>query len=158
MEFLLDNVRSVFNVGSIFRSADGAGVSHLYLGGITPSPGHKAMRKTALGAEEQIAWSVHRNGVQIAEELAGAGHTLWALEWTRESVDLFEAAEARGSGKLVVVLGNEVTGVDPGILSVCEQVVHIPMRGNKVSLNVATAMGIAAYALSAPTKLASSVR
>ncbi len=158
LEFVLDNVRSVFNVGSIFRSADGAGVSHLYLGGITPRPGHKAMRKTALGAEERIAWSAHRDSVLLAEELVRTGHTLWALEHTLDSVDLFDVAAKRGSEKLVVVLGNEVTGVDPGVLPFCDRVVHLPMRGSKASLNVATAMGIAAYALSAPVKLSSSAK
>lgn len=148
LAFLLDNVRSVFNVGSIFRSADGSGAGHLYLGGITPTPDHKAMRKTALGAEEWIAWSAHNNSVQLAEELANAGHTLWALERTRGSEELFTAALSRPSGSLVLVLGNEVAGVDPGILPFCERCVHIPMRGSKASLNVATAMGVAAYALS----------
>lgn len=149
LTLLLDNVRSVFNVGSIFRSADGAGATHLYLAGITPSPEHKAMRKTALGAEELISWSSHKNSVLLAEELVSAGHTLWALERTGGSSDLFEAARQRPRGSLVLVLGNEVTGVDPGVLALCEQAVHIPMRGSKASLNVATAMGVAAYALCA---------
>jgi 23S rRNA (guanosine2251-2'-O)-methyltransferase len=147
LSLLLDNVRSVFNVGSMFRSADGSGATHLYLGGITPTPEHKAMRKTALGAEESISWSAHRNSVTLAEELASGGHTLWALERTKGSQDLFAAATERPEGSLVLVLGNEVAGVDPGILPHCERCIHIPMHGNKASLNVATAMGIAAYAL-----------
>lgn len=147
LSLLLDNVRSVFNVGSIFRTADGAGATHLYLGGITPTPDHKAMRKTALGAEQWLGWSAHRNSVQIAEQLKGQGHVLWALERTRGSENLFEAVATRPTGSLVLVLGNEVAGVDPGILAFCERCVHIPMRGNKESLNVATAMGIAAYGL-----------
>lgn len=148
LALLLDNVRSVFNVGSIFRSADGSGAGHIYLGGITPTPDHKAMRKTALGAEESVSWSAHKNSVQLAEELAEQGHTLWALERTKGSDDLFTAASARPEGSLILVLGNEVAGVDPGILPYCERCVHIPMRGSKASLNVATAMGVAAYALS----------
>ncbi len=147
LSLLLDNVRSVFNVGSIFRSADGVGAGHIYLAGIAPTPDHKAMRKTALGAESWISWSAHKNGAQLAEELADRGHTLWALERTQGSEDLFVAAPKRPEGSLVLVLGNEVAGVDPGILRHCERCVHIPMRGSKASLNVATAMGIAAYAL-----------
>ncbi|MCP4446054.1 MAG: RNA methyltransferase [Myxococcales bacterium] len=116
LHLLLDNVRSIFNVGSVFRTADGAGTSHLYLGGITPGPEHKAMRKTALGAEELIQSSKHADSVQLAEELSETGHVLWALERTRGSVDVFEAASERPSGSLVLILGNEVAGVDPGIL------------------------------------------
>lgn len=148
LDLLLDNVRSVFNVGSIFRSADGAGVSHIYLGGITPSPQHKAMRKTALGAEEWIPWSAHANGARLARELVERGHTLWALERTASSVDLFKTAHERPLERFVLVVGNEVTGVDPGVLEHCDRTVHIPMRGEKASLNVATAAGIAAYAVS----------
>ncbi len=147
LSVLLDNVRSVFNVGSIFRTADGAGAIRLYLGGITPSPEHKAMRKTALGAEEWLPWSSHRSAVDVARDLKEAGQVLWALELTSGSENLFDAAEHRPSGPLTLVLGNEVTGVDPGVLAYCERCVHIPMRGQKASLNVATAMGIAAYAL-----------
>ncbi len=147
LALLLDNVRSVFNVGSIFRSADGCGATHLYLGGISPTPEHKAMRKTALGAEELIPWSRHYNGAELAEKLVGQGHTLWALERTKGSEELFVAAQTRPKGSLILVLGNEVAGVDPGILAHCQRSVHIPMHGSKLSLNVATAMGIAAYAL-----------
>lgn len=144
---LLDNVRSVFNVGSIFRSADGCGVKKIYLCGISPTPDHAAMKKTALGAEKTVEWHQHNNSVLLAQELVCAGQTLWSLECTADSTDLFVAAAERPATALTLVLGNEVTGVDPGLLALCERTVHIPMRGNKASLNVATAAGIAAYAL-----------
>ena len=149
LELLLDNVRSVFNVGSIFRSSDGAGVQGLYLCGITPTPAHKAMDKTALGAQARVRWTHHANARRLASDLLEAGKTLWALEHCKASVDLFDAAEPRPE-ELVLVLGNEVTGVDPGVLELCSLTLHIPMRGAKNSLNVATAMGVAAYALTAP--------
>jgi len=147
LELLLDNVRSVFNVGSIFRSADGSGISALHLAGITPTPDHKAMRKTALGAEERIAWSTHRDAVQCAKELVSQGYILWALECAAGAENIFDAAPKRPQGPLVLVLGNEVAGVDSAIIPYCEKTVYIPMHGHKASLNVATAMGIAAYAL-----------
>ena len=149
LELLLDNVRSVFNVGSIFRSCDGAGVQGLYLCGITPTPAHKAMDKTALGAQASVRWTQHANARHLASELVDAGKTLWALEYCMTSVDLFTAAPDRPDD-LVLVLGNEVAGVDPGVLELCSQALHIPMRGAKNSLNVATAMGVAAYALTSP--------
>jgi 23S rRNA (guanosine2251-2'-O)-methyltransferase len=147
MALLLDNVRSVFNVGSIFRSADGCGIRQIYLGGITPTPAHSAMKKTALGAEHTIAWRQHNSSITLAEELLAAGCVLWALEYTEDSVELTRTSLVEKPAKLVLILGNEVTGVDPGLLALCQRTLHIPMRGQKVSLNVATAAGIAGYAL-----------
>ena len=142
---LLDNVRSLFNVGSIFRSADGAGFEHLYLCGFTPTPANRKLAKTALGAEESVAWSHHRNAVELARNLVAAGAHLWALETTEDAAPLF-APDAPPT-PLVLVAGNEVTGIDPGLLSLCEQSIAIPMVGRKRSLNVATAFGIAAIVL-----------
>ncbi|HQY92973.1 RNA methyltransferase [Caldilinea sp.] len=142
---LLDNVRSLFNVGSIFRSADGAGLSHLYLGGVTPTPDHRKLAKTALGAEQHLSWSHHRNSVALAETLRASGHVLWALETGGAAVSIFDI-EAPPL-PLVLVVGNEVTGVDPDLLALCARCVSIPMAGRKQSLNVATAFGIAAVIL-----------
>jgi len=142
---LLDNVRSLFNVGSIFRSADGAGLAHLFLCGVTPTPAHPKLAKTALGAEQHLAWSHHRNGVALAETLRASGHVLWALETGGAAVSIFDI-EAPPL-PLVLVVGNEVTGVDPDLLALCARCVSIPMAGRKQSLNVATAFGIAAVIL-----------
>ena len=142
---LLDNVRSLFNVGSIFRSADGAGLEHLYLCGFTPTPDNRKLAKTALGAEQTVAWSHHRNAVELARGLVASGAHLWALETAEDAAPLF--APGPPPTPLVLVAGNEVTGIDPDLLSLCEQSVAIPMFGRKRSLNVATAFGIAAVVL-----------
>ncbi len=142
---LLDNIRSVYNVGSIFRTADGAGISHLHLCGITPPPDHPKIAKTALGAEESVPWSQHRNGLDTAVALKQRGYQLWAIEENERSESLFAATMPSSSPPIVLVVGNEIAGVDPGILAVCHRVLHIPMQGRKESLNVATAFGIAAY-------------
>ena len=143
---LLDNVRSLFNVGSIFRSADGAGFRTLYLCGVTPTPANPKLAKTALGAEQAVGWTSHPNAVELAHELLATGHTLWALEEGVGAESLL-AAPAPPSG-LVLVVGSEVTGIDPDLLRLCERTLAIPMRGSKRSLNVATAFGVAAVVLS----------
>lgn len=150
IEALLDNVRSLRNVGSMFRSADGAGVTHMHLGGFTPTPAHPKFAKTALGAERSVAWSHHADPAAAADALVRAGKRLWALEGGPRSRDLFELVdEAGGPGDppIVLVLGHEVSGVDPRVVARCEQVVRIPMAGIKGSLNVSSAFGIAAYLL-----------
>ncbi len=147
LEALLDNGRSAWNVGSIFRIADGAGVEHLYLCGITPPGDHPRVPKTALGAEKTIGWSSHPNAVRTAEALIGRGYILWALETTPQAVPLFDILPLQATQRLVLVVGNERAGVDPGLLSLCARHVCLPMRGSKESLNVSSAFGIAAYAL-----------
>lgn len=154
VEALLDNIRSLSNVGSMFRTADGAGLAHLYLGGITPTPAHPKLAKTALGAERFIAWSRHPDAAVAAAELVAGGRRLWALEGGPRSTSIFDpavakaAAELRASDQtLVLVLGHEVSGVDPRIIEQCERVIHLPMLGHKDSLNVSVALGVAAYVL-----------
>lgn len=142
---LVDNVRSLFNVGSIFRSADGAGISHLYLCGITPTPEQPKMAKTALGAEQSVPWTQYKNSLECAQLLGEAGYQLWALEATATAVSIFTAPLP--AAPLALVVGNEVAGVDPGLLAACTQVVALPMYGAKSSLNVATAFGAAAVLL-----------
>jgi len=142
---LVDNVRSTFNVGSIFRSADGAGVSHLYLCGITPTPAHPKLAKTALGAEQTVPWTHYKNSLECVQLLAAAGYQLWALEAMATAVSIFTAPLP--AAPLALVIGNEVAGVDPGLLAHCTQIVALPMYGAKRSLNVATAFGAAAVLL-----------
>jgi len=156
LEGLLDNVRSAWNVGAMFRTADGIGVSKLYLCGITPTPESKEVRKTALGAQESIVWEYSRNAVNRTKQLIEDGARLWALEQDTRSIAIGETLEmAAGSAtnkRIVLVVGNEVTGVDPALLDLCEYIVHIPMRGQKRSLNVEVAFGIAAHHLSISQK------
>jgi len=146
---LLDNVRSLRNVGSIVRTADGVGLAHLVLGGVTPTPDHPGMAKTALGAERTIAWTHRPDAVPAAAEHAAAGWSLWALEGGARACSLFDPDTARASlgARILLVVGHEVSGIDPRILELCERVLFIPMLGHKGSLNVSVAFGIAAYVL-----------
>jgi 23S rRNA (guanosine2251-2'-O)-methyltransferase len=147
LEAMLDNLRSAWNVGSIFRSADGAGFRRLHLCGISPTPENPAVGKTALGAEQSLPWEYAADGVEMASQLLEQGCCLWALEQDPRAEPLHEIHSPLPGGRLVLVVGNEVCGVDPGILELCERAVYIPMRGGKRSLNVAVAFGIAAFAL-----------
>ncbi len=144
---LLDNIRSIHNVGSMFRTADGAGVVKLYLGGITATPEHPKLAKAALGAHERVAWQHDRNGVTSAEMLKASGHALWALEGSDEAEWLISAEMPPPTTPLTLVVGNERAGVDPAILDLCDRHVALPMHGSKRSLNVAVAFGIAIYTL-----------
>lgn len=151
LQALLDNIRSLRNVGSIFRTADGAGVGHLHLGGITPTPDHPKLAKTALGAQSSVPWTHHRDATGAARALREAGATLVAVEGGEGSRSLFDpagwATELASAHSLVLVFGHEVSGVDPRITALCEHVVHLPMLGIKDSLNVSVAFGIVVYAL-----------
>ena len=147
VEALLDNVRSTFNVGAMFRSADGAGLRRLHLCGITPTPDNPKIAKTALGAEQSVAWTQHRNALDAAKSIREQGLRLWALEGGPRAQSLFEMAAYLPGAPILLVVGNEVSGVDPELLNLCERVAAIPMQGSKRSLNVAIAFGVAAYVL-----------
>lgn len=140
---LLDNVRSAWNVGSIFRTADGFGLKHLHLCGITPTPESEAVRKTSLGAEETVSWTYHKNAVLAAHALKSEGYSLFALEDEDRSVSIQSAKQKTENEKIVLVAGNEITGVDPDLLGLCDQIFFIPMRGDKRSFNVAVAFAVA---------------
>lgn len=144
---LLDNIRSAHNTGAIFRTADGVGARHLYLCGITPNPAkHPALQKTALGAEHTLPWSAHLNALDMAKELHIRGYCILALETTPESQPLFSVDLSICSAQpLVLVVGNEQAGVDPGLLEIADLVLSVPMSGLKTSLNVAVTFGIAVY-------------
>jgi len=142
---LLDNIRSALNVGSIFRSADGFEFSHIYLCGITPTPELSEVRKSAVGAEQYVKWSTHKNAVELITSLRNMEYEIWALEKTRNSIAINTAiANLEKPKRLLLVVGNEVTGVDPGILEIADHITHLPMRGQKRSFNVAVAFAIAA--------------
>jgi 23S rRNA (guanosine2251-2'-O)-methyltransferase len=145
VEVLLDNLRSVYNVGAMFRTADGAGVGHVYLCGTTATPEHRKVAKTALGAEAAVPWSHHHNGLDTAHSLIRQGRQLWALEECAGSEPLFQVQVNPREPPVVLVVGNELLGVDPAILRLCRRVLHIPMLGVKESLNAATAFGVAVY-------------
>jgi tRNA G18 (ribose-2'-O)-methylase SpoU len=144
LHLLLDNWRSLFNVGSIFRTADGAGICEVHLCGITPTPAHRKLAKTALGAEIAVPWSYAPNAVARASELQAAGVAMWVLEGGEESRPLWECNPPQDR-PVVLAAGNEVIGIDPGLLALADQVVHVPMLGHKGSLNVAIALSVAVY-------------
>lgn len=146
---VLDNIRSSFNVGEIFRTADGVGVEHLYLCGITPTPAaHPSMAKTALGAERVIPWSSHQNALALIKYLREEGFCLLALERTPGAVPFQDFSLRRLEDQpIALILGHERAGVDPGLLEVCDLIVSLPMAGAKASLNVAVAFAVAAYGL-----------
>jgi tRNA G18 (ribose-2'-O)-methylase SpoU len=127
------------------RSAEGFGFSRVLLCGITPSPENTGVRKTALGAEGSVSWSAHKNAVKIAQQLRAEGYFTLALETHNDAVPLANLDPAFiESKRLLLIVGNEVTGVDPGLLEIADQIVCLPMHGRKRSLNVAVAFGAAA--------------
>lgn len=144
---LVDNLRSAHNVGAIFRTADGVGAEHVYLCGITPNPKDSpALQKTALGAETALAWSSHPDAVILGQTLKQQEHLLVGLETTPRSVPIFNIQPDPLANKtLLLVVGNEQAGVDPGLLALCDLVVALPMQGVKASLNAAVAFGVIAY-------------
>lgn len=148
MTVLLDNIRSAWNVGSILRSADGFGFSHAYLCGITPTPEQEAVQKTSLGADESVTWSYHKDALKLAKGLKKEGWKIWALEEHERALEIRKAEPGKSKTSTALILGNEVTGVDPQLLDLCDGIFFIPMNGRKRSFNVAMAFGIAAYALS----------
>lgn len=152
MAVLLDNVRSAWNVGSILRSADGFGFSHAFLCGITPSGDNEAVMKTSLGAEESVPWSYHKDAVKLVKGLKVKGWKAYGLEDDVRATDIRHVAPSREFTSVryapqVLIIGNEVTGIDPELLDLCDRIYSIPMRGEKKSFNVAIAFSIAAYAL-----------
>lgn len=144
---LLDNIRSAWNVGSILRSADGFGFTHAYLCGITPAANQEAVTKTSLGAEDSVPWSYHKDAVRLVNGLKAEGWKIYGIEEDARAVALSQfisrANEINGE---VLIVGNELTGVDPDLLKLCDEIFYIPMRGEKKSFNVAIAFGIAAFA------------
>ena len=150
---VLHNVRSVHNVGSIFRTADAAGVRKIYCAGITPAPLDRFGRpradlaKVALGAEKNVAWEAARSTAALLARLRKDGYALLALEQDKHSIPYDKIPVAIRRRKLCLVLGDEVRGLPRSLLARADRVLEIPMRGKKESLNVAVAFGIAAYAL-----------
>jgi len=142
---LVDNVRSAWNVGSILRTADGFGFGHAFLCGITPTPEQAEVRKTALGAEQFVTWSQHKDAVKLVDRLKEEGWRVWALEFAEGALPI-RGVEG-DEWKTVLIVGSEVTGVDPGLLALADQIVYLPMHGQKRSFNVAVAFGAAAFAL-----------
>jgi len=151
---IVHNIRSLHNVGSMFRTADGAGVSKMFLIGVTPTPTdrfgayRKQLAKVALGAEQTVPWEHHRSPVAMMKRLKREGFFIVALEQSKRSVpyNTLKAKKVK-KGKYALVVGNEVRGLPPSVLNFADEILEIPMRGNKESLNVSVAFGIAVYEL-----------
>lgn len=139
------NIRSLHNVGAIFRTSDGAGVNKLYLTGYSGVPPRKEISKTALGAEESLPWEYHPDPVELMKELKKQEVQLLALEINDASQSIFEFEP---KNPCCLIIGNEVDGVESELLELCDEVLHIPMRGMKDSLNVSVAFGIGVYQIS----------
>jgi len=141
---LLDNIRSLYNVGAFFRTADAAAIEKLYLCGITGKPPRKEISKTALGAEETVAWEHTLDTVDLIRTLRARDYEIAAVETSMHAVDLYDWMPRF---PVCVAFGNELEGLQPEISALCDTYVRIPMLGAKHSLNVATAGGVVMYEL-----------
>jgi tRNA G18 (ribose-2'-O)-methylase SpoU len=146
---VLDNIRSLYNTGSILRTADASGVERVILCGITPRPDQgsrqrRAIAKTALGAEDSVKWEYEPDATSALVKLAAEGYQLVAVETAPDAVNLFEWTPR---WPVCLVFGHEVTGISPGLARDVDTVIRIPMLGQKRSLNVATAAGVVLYEL-----------
>lgn len=139
---ILDRVRSMYNVGSFFRTCDGAGIDKLYLTSYTPTPPRSMISKTALGAEECVPWEHREQLIELVKELQSQGVTVYAVETSPSAVNFHEM---QYQYPCAFIFGNEVDGVDQDILAKVDGTVVIPMHGKKHSLNVATTAGIILY-------------
>ena len=153
---VLHNIRSLHNVGSAFRTADAAGVSKIYLCGITPAPIDRFGRpipqltKVALGAEKSVPWEAVRSPRAVSnllERLKGDGYKILAVEQSKNSIPYNKLRVNSSKSKVAISMGNEVKGLPKGILNRADKVLEIPMRGEKESLNVSVAFGIAIFGL-----------
>jgi len=148
---VLDNIRSVHNVGSLFRTMHGFGIKDAVLGGITPTPLHKNFGKTSMCAEEHIQWSSVSNTFKKCQSLKDSGSILISFEISDKAkpIKCFERPEE--STNMVFIVGNEISGIDPSILKISDQILSIPILGINKSFNVTVAFGIGLYAcLSVP--------
>jgi len=149
---VLHNIRSIHNVGSIFRTADAAGVSRIILSGYTPTPldrfndPRKDFIKVSLGAEKSVPWSTVKTLRPTLTRLKKDGYTILALEQSSVSTPLF-SYKSKKDERAVLIVGNEVRGIAKGTLALADHIVEIPMRGKKESLNVSVAAGVALFAL-----------
>lgn len=139
---LFDNIRSLYNVGAMFRTSDAALVSRIFLTGQTGKPPRKEIDKSALGATDVVPWEYYKDGVKIIRKLKKQKIYIVALELTSTSISY---CNTKYRFPLCLVVGNEINGVSPKILSLCDSVIDIPMLGRAKSLNVATAYGIALF-------------
>ena len=143
---VLDNVRSLNNIGSVFRTSDAFRVEHIALCGITATPPHREIHKTALGAEESVEWSYHEDTVECVRSLKEKGYRIYAVELAHDSLKLGTDAVAADK-PVALVLGNEIDGVQEEVMALCDGFIEIPQYGTKHSLNVSCAAAIVIWEL-----------
>ena len=138
---VLDNVRSLNNIGSVFRTSDAFLVEEIYLCGITATPPHPDIHKTALGAEESVKWSYYADTIEAVDKLHSLGYIVYSIEQVKDSISL-DALQLNKSQKYAVILGNEVKGVQQEVVDKCDKCIEIPQFGTKHSLNVSVTAGL----------------
>ncbi len=146
---VLDNIRSMHNVGSVFRTADAFLMEAICLCGYTPQPPHRDIHKTALGATETVDWLYYEKTIDAIQDLKSRGYAIYAIEQVENSISL-EKFDVSGTEKVAVIFGNEVEGVDAELLPFCDAFIEIPQLGTKHSLNISVAAGIVLWKLSEP--------
>ncbi|MFT3911267.1 MAG: RNA methyltransferase [Ferruginibacter sp.] len=138
---VLENIRSAYNVGSVFRTSDAFLLEGVYLTGYTAKPPHKEIKKTALGAEDTVEWKYFTNATEAIDHLKSIGYKVYAVEQVQNSFSL-EKTDFDANEKIAVIFGNEVTGVEQDTILKCDGCIEIPQLGMKHSLNIATAAGV----------------
>ena len=142
---VLENIRSAYNVGSVFRTSDAFLIEAIYIIGYSAKPPHKEIKKTALGAEETVSWKYFKTSTEAITDLKASGYNMYAVEQARGSTHLHQVNYA--GNKIAVVFGNEVTGVEQETIHACDGCIEIPQFGMKHSLNIATAVGVVLWEL-----------
>ncbi|HMI78204.1 MAG TPA: RNA methyltransferase [Ferruginibacter sp.] len=138
---VLENIRSAYNVGSVFRTADAFLINAIYITGYTCVPPHKEIKKTALGAEESVDWKHFASSPEAIDSLKEEGYKVYAVEQVENSLRL-QQVEFGVNEKIAVIFGNEVSGVEQSTIELCDGCIEIPQLGMKHSLNIATAAGV----------------
>ncbi len=141
---VLENIRSAYNVGSVFRTADAFLLESIYICGYTAFPPHKEIKKTALGADETVNWQHSRDMPGVISELKGMGYRVYAIEQAENSIPLNQFSNKE---KIAIIFGNEVTGVEQSTIALCDGIIEIPQLGMKHSLNVSVAAGVVLWEL-----------
>ena len=144
LHIIAHNIRSAENIGSILRTADSLGVAKVWIVGYSPTPEHRKVSKTALGAQDSVDWEQVVDLTQVLQELRAENFRIIGLELDERAIEL---SKYQPKEKMALLLGNEVEGIPPSIRDLCDDLIQIPQRGKKESLNVSVATGIAAYRL-----------
>jgi len=146
VKIILDNVRSLHNVGSVFRTADAFLIEEVVLCGITAKPPHREIQKTALGATETVQWSYHSNTLDIVRKMKSEGYKIYGIEQTTYGI-MLNQANLSPSDKTALVFGHEVHGIDEKVIPECDECIEIPQMGTKHSFNISVTVGMILWEL-----------